>query len=63
VTSEDAGAYFVAHRNEIEAKAMVGDRACLNILSLRRMFYACPNDPGALGLLCASIEEYSKVMA
>ena len=60
MTPEDAGAYFVAHRGAIEAAAREGEPKAVNILTLRKMFYACPNDPGALGLLCAAVSEYSK---
>lgn len=60
VTPEDAGAYFIAHRGAIEAAARQGDTKANNIITLRKMFYASPNDPGALGLLCAAISEYSK---
>lgn len=50
--------YIKANGALIGEAAGKGDELCKRIMSAYRMHFTCPGDPGAAGILQATIKEY-----
>ena len=50
--------YLKDHGSEIGEKAKAGDTKAAEIISLYKMHYSQPSDPGAAGLLIAAVADY-----
>ena len=50
--------YIKANGALIGEGAGKGDKLCLEIIAAYKMHFTCPSDPGAAGILQATIKEY-----
>lgn len=59
-TSETTMEFLTRCGKSIGIRADNGHEGAKQIIKLYQMYYDCPSDPGALGLLGAATDEYRK---